>query len=171
MLKKADNSPSPSVRSFSRDVDGRRTKAQGPRHQRHLMTHHNRVDPTHEACAGLAESSHLTGRGHRLSFLKRSSASLGRMTQVNTDAFVMRICYAKWRQRPTRSRVFIGRISGSDPNGIRTRVTAVKGRCPGPLDDRVVKARAISNCCSRTQGKLPASFSCKRCDKRKRRSG
>jgi hypothetical protein len=27
----------------------------------------------------------------------------------------------------------------SDPNGIRTRVTAVKGRCPGPLDDRVKK--------------------------------
>jgi hypothetical protein len=26
-----------------------------------------------------------------------------------------------------------------DPNGIRTRVTAVKGRCPGPLDDRVVQ--------------------------------
>ncbi len=26
-----------------------------------------------------------------------------------------------------------------DPNGIRTRVTAVKGRCPGPLDDRVTK--------------------------------
>ena len=44
----------------------------------------------------------------------------------------------------------------SDPNGIRTRVTAVKGRCPGPLDDRVTKARAISNCCSWTQGKLPA---------------
>src|SRR5438128_256610 len=94
---------------------------------------------THEACAGLAESSHLTGRGHRPSFLKRSSASLDRMTQVNTDAFVMRICYAKWRQRPTRSRAFIGRISGSDPNGIRTRVTAVKGRCPGPLDDRVIR--------------------------------
>src|SRR6266481_4933739 len=32
----------------------------------------------------------------------------------------------------------------SDPNGIRTRVTAVKGRCPGPLDDRVIKACAIS---------------------------
>jgi hypothetical protein len=29
------------------------------------------------------------------SCLKRSSASLDRMTQVNTDAFVMRICYAK----------------------------------------------------------------------------
>src|SRR2546428_8224929 len=29
---------------------------------------------------------------------------------------------------------------GSDPNGIRTRVTAVKGRCPGPLDDTVVKS-------------------------------
>ena len=27
----------------------------------------------------------------------------------------------------------------TDPNGIRTRVTAVKGRCPGPLDDRVRK--------------------------------
>jgi hypothetical protein len=27
----------------------------------------------------------------------------------------------------------------SDPNGIRTRVTAVKGRCPRPLDDRVSK--------------------------------
>ncbi len=26
-----------------------------------------------------------------------------------------------------------------DPNGIRTRVTAVKGRCPGPLDDRVIR--------------------------------
>src|SRR5262245_39773115 len=32
---------------------------------------------------------------------------------------------------------------GSDPNGIRTRVTAVKGRCPGPLDDRVVSAANI----------------------------
>jgi hypothetical protein len=30
--------------------------------------------------------------------------------------------------------------SECDPNGIRTRVTAVKGRCPGPLDDRVLKA-------------------------------
>src|SRR5436305_7185453 len=35
-------------------------------------------------------------------------------------------------------------INQCDPNGIRTRVTAVKGRCPGPLDDRVIKARAIS---------------------------
>ena len=32
-------------------------------------------------------------------------------------------------------------ISGlhGDPNGIRTRAAAVKGRCPRPLDDRVVK--------------------------------
>jgi porphobilinogen synthase len=29
-----------------------------------------------------------------------------------------------------------------DPNGIRTRVTAVKGRCPRPLDDRVSKRAA-----------------------------
>ena len=33
----------------------------------------------------------------------------------------------------------IGEINSGDPNGIRTRVTAVKGRCPGPLDDRVAK--------------------------------
>ena len=26
-------------------------------------------------------------------------------------------------------------ITSSAPNGIRTRVTAVKGRCPRPLDD------------------------------------
>ena len=32
---------------------------------------------------------------------------------------------------------------GDDPNGIRTRVTAVKGRCPGPLDDRVAKTGNI----------------------------
>ena len=29
-----------------------------------------------------------------------------------------------------------------DPNGIRTRVTAVKGRCPRPLDDRVSERAA-----------------------------
>jgi hypothetical protein len=42
---------------------------------------------------------------------------------------------------------------GSDPNGIRTRVTAVKGRCPRPLDDRVSE-RQISR---RRQG-LQAAF-------------
>ncbi len=36
-----------------------------------------------------------------------------------------------------------GIYEGSDPNGIRTRVTAVKGRCPGPLDDRVKSAGNI----------------------------
>ena len=45
-----------------------------------------------------------------------------------------------------------------DPNGIRTRVTAVKGRCPGPLDDRVTKAGQYQNCCSLTQGKSPNCF-------------
>ena len=44
---------------------------------------------------------------------------------------------------------------GNDPNGIRTRVTAVKGRCPGPLDDRVTKAGQYRNCYSLTQGKSP----------------
>ena len=40
--------------------------------------------------------------------------------------------------------------SNGDPNGIRTRVTAVKGRCPRPLDDRVTKAgqyRIGASCC------------------------
>src|SRR6266487_1850237 len=46
--------------------------------------------------------------------------------------FVMRKCYAFALSRSL--------YYGSDPNGIRTRVTAVKGRCPGPLDDRVAKA-------------------------------
>ena len=30
-------------------------------------------------------------------------------------------------------------LKGGDPNGIRTRVTPVKGGCPRPLDDRVVR--------------------------------
>ena len=47
---------------------------------------------------------------------------------------------------------------GNDPNGIRTRVTAVKGRCPGPLDDRVTKAGQYQKCNPLTQGKLPSLF-------------
>lgn len=34
-------------------------------------------------------------------------------------------------------------MKDGDPNGIRTRVTAVKGQCPRPLDDRVVQGGAI----------------------------
>src|SRR5436309_12466727 len=49
-------------------------------------------------------------------------------------------------------------INQGDPNGIRTRVTAVKGRCPGPLDDRVTKRDQYQNCYSWTQGKLPCLF-------------
>src|SRR5690242_13855945 len=41
------------------------------------------------------------------------------------------------------SRPFIYSIR-CDPNGIRTRVTAVKGRCPRPLDDRVNEAAQYS---------------------------
>ncbi len=47
-----------------------------------------------------------------------------------------------------------------DPNGIRTRVTAVKGRCPGPLDDRVIwrlPDGQYRNCRCLTQGKLATS--------------
>ncbi len=38
-----------------------------------------------------------------------------------------------------------------DPNGIRTRVTAVKGRCPRPLDDRVSEGGQYQNCPSLLQ--------------------
>jgi hypothetical protein len=69
---------------------------------------------------------------------------------VDFPVFIMQDCYA------------IGLVcrfhDGNDPNGIRTRVTAVKGRCPGPLDDRVTKRDQYQNCCYWTQGKLP-SFS------------
>jgi hypothetical protein len=40
-----------------------------------------------------------------------------------------------------------------DPNGIRTRVTAVKGRCPRPLDDRVSERQI-----SRRHPALQAAF-------------
>src|SRR6266705_1055546 len=39
----------------------------------------------------------------------------------------------------TRRAAISPMIKSGDPNGIRTRVTAVKGRCPRPLDDRVTK--------------------------------
>ena len=39
-----------------------------------------------------------------------------------------------------------------DPNGIRTRVTAVKGRCPRPLDDRVGKGAQYPRQCGGLQG-------------------
>ena len=71
-------------------------------------------------------------------------------TMANLSAFVTHHCCR---------RDFVARFKGrSDPNGIRTRVTAVKGRCPGPLDDRVTKRDQYQNCYYWTQGKLP-SFS------------
>jgi|HubBroStandDraft_6_1064221.scaffolds.fasta_scaffold20899_5 hypothetical protein len=56
-------------------------------------------------------------------------------TRPNAGSVVMQHSYSFGLRLPF--------YEGSDPNGIRTRVTAVKGRCPGPLDDRV-KSRAIS---------------------------
>src|SRR5439155_19495058 len=57
-------------------------------------------------------------------------------TQPQLHPALMRLNLSISRSLPTKWQC--------DPNGIRTRVTAVKGRCPGPLDDRVTKARAIS---------------------------
>ena len=47
-----------------------------------------------------------------------------------------------------------------DPNGIRTRVTAVKGRCPRPLDDRVTKASQYRNSTPSAQDKTPRRKRC-----------
>ena len=50
------------------------------------------------------------------------------------------------------------RRARSDPNGIRTRVTAVKGRCPGPLDDRVTKPGNIGIAVVQRKAKLVVEF-------------
>src|SRR4030095_4940279 len=56
------------------------------------------------------------------------------------------------------SEALIKAESNGDPNGIRTRVTAVTGRSTRPLDDRVTKSAQYRNCYSLTQGKLPNCF-------------
>jgi hypothetical protein len=47
------------------------------------------------------------------------------------------------------------RIAGGTPNGIRTRVAAVKGRNPRPLDDGSERACAML---ARLNGSLPQLF-------------
>ena len=42
--------------------------------------------------------------------------------------------------RPTSPQVLNCPRENGDPNGIRTRVAGVKGRCPRPLDDGVIWA-------------------------------
>lgn len=42
------------------------------------------------------------------------------------------------KQRPKKSAVYIG-----DPNGIRTRVAALRGPRPRPLDDGTVKTKNV----------------------------
>ena len=86
---------------------------------------------------------------------QRTHGSTKRLRTMADEAEFRRMCYA--------SVLCIALFSSDmpangDPNGIRTRVTAVKGRCPGPLDDRVTKAGQYQNCCSLTQGKSPNCF-------------
>ena len=54
------------------------------------------------------------------------------------------------------------RRARSDPNGIRTRVTAVKGRCPGPLDDRVTKPGNIGIATVRRKANWWSNLDCRR---------
>lgn len=53
-------------------------------------------------------------------------------------------------------RLFYCKKNG-DPNGIRTRVTPVKGECPRPLDDRVV-SEVKENALSGLYFKLSSAF-------------
>ena len=60
--------------------------------------------------------------------------------------------------QPNELTVWIGQLCDAlDPNGIRTRVTAVKGRCPRPLDDRVSRGAPISEVASAGASNLQAS--------------
>jgi hypothetical protein len=65
----------------------------------------------------------------------------------------------------------------SDPNGIRTRVTAVKGRCPRPLDDRVKKLRNIGIGIAERKANWQPNLDCatfqrfERCTRRRSQTG
>ncbi len=58
-----------------------------------------------------------------------------RMTNVQARSFVRSFCHLS----------FGFRHSTSDPDGTRTRVTGVKGRCPRPLDDGAGAEQASAN--------------------------
>src|SRR4030095_6749193 len=58
---------------------------------------------------------------------KRTWANIGQQRRVRCTKLLCNL----YRPAPAQRQC--------DPNGIRTRVTAVKGRSPRPLDDRVIK--------------------------------
>jgi hypothetical protein len=58
------------------------------------------------------------------------------MSEVNSGATIAR--RPAWPRRRCSCKLF---EMGGVPYGTRTRVTAVKGRCPGPLDEGDVGAR------------------------------
>ena len=70
----------------------------------------------------------------------RSYATGHRRTMANSGGHA-RLCNAR---KHYAIAALPPRYDRNDPNGIRTRVTAVKGRCPRPLDDRVNESGAIS---------------------------
>ena len=88
---------------------------------------------------------HRAGRAHR-------AGSSGRVANIYRNAQRPRRPLLLLRSRERDDELSEEESEGNseqhgesrDPNGIRTRVTAVKGRCPRPLDDRVRKAGAIS---------------------------
>ena len=52
-------------------------------------------------------------------------------------------------EKPRRSSgvfVAVDGLNWDDPDGIRTRVAALKGPCPRPLDDGAIYAGTVSGC-------------------------
>ncbi len=66
-----------------------------------------------------------------------------RRSRTRCNSVALRLTCRAGELRTPESRVAPD-FSG-DPNGIRTRVFAVKGRCPRPLDDRVAPPKSSSN--------------------------
>ena len=84
-------------------------------------------------------SIYAFGNGHNGSLMSGRARRRERVRiQFKTD---LQILLSRRRRRGSGVAIwFVALVyQQSDPNGIRTRVTAVKGRCPGPLDDRVKK--------------------------------
>ena len=68
--------------------------------------------------------------------------SSGPPAGVRSLPFATELCSAESHTGRTQKTPKPAFYSG-DPSEIRTRVTAVKGRCPRPLDDRVKKANIL----------------------------
>jgi hypothetical protein len=127
--------------------------------------------PPYRVGVGAKVESSGVGEGadYRLSALKSAHLSAPR-PRIQFGAVLPDLEFCQYLHMDdfvsVRTQVFVVRVHFSrlpmtqcgDPNGIRTRVTAVKGRCPRPLDDRVRKAGPISEAGPCVASYLPVCF-------------